>query len=471
MKPSAVRKHKTPPALGTGNMFPLIIKMAVPPMISMLIQSLYNIVDSIFVARLSSDALSAVSIIFPIQNLSLALAVGAGVGLNSYIARNMGAGNTEAAHDAPAVGMILTLFHYIILAGLSCLFIPAFVSMYTEDPAVRSMCYSYGYIVMIFSFGQLFHITAEKILQATGHMAAPLVMVGIGCVINVILDPIMIFGLFGCPAMGVAGAAAATVIGQIVSGSFGVLLVARGKAGLPLRRLRRGRLTGSVLKQIYSVAIPSSMIMALPSVLVAGMNWILSGFARMAVTVFGVYYKLQTFVYMPVNGLVQGIRPVIAFNYGAGDRKRESEAVRLSLLISAVIMAAGLLLSQLIPVPVLKIFNSDPEMLSMGETALRIISVGFVPSALSLITSAVFESVGKGLLSLSVTLLRQLVIVLPLAFLLSRIAGLPGAWASLPAAEILTAVYSAVILLRELRPSSGHHSSFSSKDASGFRHC
>ena len=211
--------------------------------------------------------------------------------------------------------------------------------------------------------------------------------------------------------------------------------------------------------------------MALPSVLVAGMNWILSGFARMAVTVFGVYYKLQTFVYMPVNGLVQGIRPVIAFNYGAGDRKRESEAVRLSLLISAVIMAAGLLLSQLIPVPVLKIFNSDPEMLSMGETALRIISVGFVPSALSLITSAVFESVGKGLLSLSVTLLRQLVIVLPLAFLFSRIAGLPGAWASLPAAEILTAVYSAVILLRELRPSSGHHSSFSSKDASGFRHC
>ena len=441
----------TESSLGKAPMLPLIVRMAVPPMFSMLLQSLYNIVDSIFVARLSSDALQAVSIIYPIQNLSLALAVGAGVGVNSYIARSLGAGDKEAAENAPAVSMVLTAVHYVLLAALSCLCIPAFVRMFTDDPAIRSMCLSYGYIVMAFSFGQLFHINAEKLLQATGHMTAPLVMVLIGCLINVVLDPIMIFGLLGFPALGVAGAAIATVIGQIVSGAVGVWLIARGKCGLPLKGFRRSMVTRQVLRQIYGVALPSSMLMALPSVLVGGLNRILSGFSDMAVTVFGVYYKLQTFVYMPVNGLVQGLRPVIAFNYGAGDLKREKASIRISLLISVSIMAAGALLSQLIPVPVLRIFNSDPDMLSMGETALRIISIGFIPSALSLIVSAFFESIGKGLPSLSVTLLRQLVLVLPLALLLSRTSGLSGVWAALPAAELLTAVCSGAVLARELK--------------------
>lgn len=445
------KTQKTPNPLGSQKMLPLLIKMAVPPMVSMLIQSLYNIVDSIFVARLSSDALSAVSIIYPIQNLSLALSVGAGVGLNSYIARNMGAGQIEKANDAPAIGMVLTLIHYILLAGLSCLFIPTFVAMFTKDAAIQSMCCSYGYIVMIFSFGQLFHVTAEKILQATGNMTAPLILVGTGCMINIILDPVMIFGLLGFPALGVAGAAIATVTAQIASGVIGVIMVAHGKAGLPLRPFKKDMLSVSILKQIYGVAIPSAMIMALPSALVAGLNRILSGFSQMAVTVFGIYYKLQTFVYMPVNGLVQGIRPVIAFNYGAGNKKRKSDAVRLSLFIAGAVMTAGILLSQLIPVPVLKIFNSDSEMLSMGETALRIISIGFLPSALSIITSAVFESIGKGLPSLSITLLRQLIIVLPLALLLSRNFGLPGVWSALPAAETITALYAGILLLWELK--------------------
>ncbi|MCD2492086.1 MATE family efflux transporter [Lacrimispora sp. NSJ-141] len=459
MKSSATTgKAPSSNPLGSAKMFPLLIKMAVPPMLSMLIQSLYNIVDSIFVARLSSDALSAVSIIYPIQNLSLALAVGTGVGINSYIARNMGAGRTSAAEDAPAVGMILTGIHYVILTLLACLLIRPFVGMYTQDVSIRSMCYSYGYIVMIFSFGQLFHITAEKILQSTGNMTAPLILVGIGCIINIILDPIMIFGLLGFPALGVAGAAIATVTGQIISGSIGILMVARGKAGLPLRRPHRGMITGNILKQIYSVAIPSTMIMALPSILVAGLNRILSGFSQMAVTVFGVYYKLQTFVYMPANGLVQGIRPVISFNYGAGNTKRETDAVRISLMISAAVMAAGTLLSQAVPVPILQIFNSDKNMLSMGETALRIISIGFIPSALGIIASAVFESIGKGLPSLSVTLLRQLVIVLPLSFLLSRTFGLNGVWTALPVSEAITAVYAGVLLTKELKKQRVIHS-------------
>lgn len=437
--------------LGSKKMFPLLIKMAVPPMLSMLIQSLYNIVDSIFVSQLGSNALSAVSIIYPIQNLSLALSVGAGIGINSYIARNMGAGRMEEAKDAPAAAMFLTVIHYILLAGLSCLCIPFFVRMYTQDSTIQSMCYIYGYIVMAFSFGQFFHITAEKLLQATGHMTGSLILVGVGCLTNIILDPILIFGLCGFPALGVAGAAVATVIGQILSGSIGVLMIIRGKTGLPLRRLRSDMFTASMLKQIYGVAIPSSLIMALPSVLVAGINGILAGFSPMAVTVFGIYYKLQTFVYMPVNGLIQGIRPVIAFNYGAGNKKREADAIRLSLLIAQTVMTAGLFLSQLIPIPVLHIFTSDSQMLSMGETALRIISLGFLPSALSLITSAVFESIGKGLPSLSVTLLRQLVIVLPLALLFSSLFGLSGVWTALPAAEFLTAVYAGILLTKELK--------------------
>lgn len=437
--------------MGSKKMLPLVISMAVPPMLSMLIQSLYNIVDSIFVARLSEEALSAVSIIFPLQNLTLSIAVGLGIGVNSYIARNLGAGDKEKVNSACVLGFILTAIHYILIAVLGVLCMKPFVQAFARTEEVSQMCYDYGYIVILFCFGQLFHITVEKIFQSTGKMMIPMVLQGVGCIINIIMDPILIFGLLGFPAWGVKGAAVATVIGQMVSCVLGIVLFAKGKSGIKVHKTKRSDLSISMVKQIYTVALPSTLIMALPSILIAGLNGILVGFSTAAVSVFGIYYKLQTFVYMPANGLIQGIRPIIAYNYGADNRKREIDAIKISLYLVGGIMAAGTLLFWILPVPIMNIFKSTQEMREMGVIALKIISIGFIPSALAIITGAVFESIGKGIQSLIITMLRQLVIILPISYGLSRMIGLNGVWVSFPIAEIVAAVLAVFLLQRELK--------------------
>lgn len=434
--------------MGTKKMLPLIISMALPPMISMFIQSLYNIVDSIFVARLSESALSAVSIIYPLQNLTLSISVGAGVGLNSYMARSFGAGNKKKGNDACAMGFLITGIHYVLIALFGIIAMHPFVHFFTNDTEVVQLCYDYGYVVMIFCFGQLFHITIEKIFQATGKMLIPMMLQAAGCIMNIVLDPILIFGLCGIPALGVKGAAIATVMGQMTSCIAGVILFAKGKSGIQLE-IKKISLEPVIAKQIYTVAIPSTLIMALPSVLVAGLNGILIGFSTLAVSVFGIYYKLQTFVYMPATGLVQGIRPVIAYNYGAGNKKREAEAIKIAMMIVGTLMTVGTVLFWCLPVPIMNIFEASSEMKEIGVIALRIISIGFLPSTIGNITSAVFESKGKGTKSLQVTLLRQLVIILPCAYFFSKIIGLYGVWIAFPIAEILAAIFSGVILMKE----------------------
>ncbi len=435
--------------MGTKKMFPLIISMALPPMISMFIQSLYNIVDSIFVARLSEAALSAVSIIYPLQNLTLSIAVGAGVGLNSYMARSFGAGNKKKGYEACITGFFLTGIHYIVIALIGIIAIHPFVHFFTRDSNVVQLCYDYGYIVMIFCFGQLFHITIEKIFQATGKMLIPMMLQAAGCIINIVLDPILIFGLCGMPALGVKGAAIATVMGQMTSCIAGAILFAKGKSGIHLE-VKKISLEPVIVKQIYAVAIPSTLIMALPSVLVAGLNGILIRFSTLAVSVFGIYYKLQTFVYMPATGLVQGIRPVIAYNYGAGNKKREVEAIKIAIIIVGTLMTVGTILFWCLPVPIMDIFEASSEMKEIGVIALRIISIGFLPSTIGNITAAVFESKGKGTKSLQITLLRQLVIILPCAYLFSKVIGLYGVWIAFPIAEILAALFSGIILMKEI---------------------
>lgn len=437
--------------MGSKKMLPLIITMSLPPMLSMLIQSLYNIIDSIFVARLSESALSAVSIIFPMQNLTLSVAVGAGVGVNAYIARNLGAGRSQKANSACILSFLLTAVHYIAIALLCGLAMKPFVYSFTKDSEVIRLCLDYGYLVIFFSFGQLFHIMVEKIFQANGKMLIPMILQGAGCVVNIILDPLLIFGLGGFPALGVKGAAIATVMGQMISCFLGLVLFALGKSGIRLHKPEKHAFDQTMLKQIYGVAIPSILIMALPSVLVAGLNRILIGFSTLAVSVFGIYFKLQTFVYMPANGLIQGIRPVIAYNYGAGNKKRETDAIRISLIIVGSMMLAGTLLFWILPVPIMSIFKADVPMKQMGVTALKIISIGFIPSALSIITSAVFESIGQGFQSLMITLLRQLVILLPLSFILTNFIGLSGVWISFPVAEAAAALISAFLLKSGLR--------------------
>ena len=437
--------------MGTQKMFPLIVTMALPPMISMLIQSLYNIIDSIFVARLSEAAVSAVSIIYPMQNLTLSVAVGTGIGLNSYIARSLGAGKEKKAKEACVMGFLMTGVHYVLIALLGIFTMKPFIHFFTSDPEVGKLCMEYGYVVMIFCFGQLFHITIEKIFQSKGKMLIPMVLQAVGCVVNIILDPILIFGLAGMPALGVKGAAIATVIGQMSSCGLGLVLFLKGKSGMHLAKKAEVTLDMGIIKKIYIVAIPSTLIMAFPSILIAGLNRILVSLSSIAVSVFGIYYKLQTFVYMPATGLIQGIRPVISYNYGAGNRKREKEAIKISLYIIGGLMVIGTVLFWCLPVQIMHIFKANVQMEEMGVMALRVISIGFIPSAMGNIASAVFEAMGKGIKSLQITLLRQLVIVLPFAYVMSKVLGLYGVWIAFPIAETVAAVYATIILVRELR--------------------
>lgn len=444
------RTKAVPPEnpMGTRPVFRLLLSMAVPPILSMLIQSMYNIVDSIFVARISRDALTAVSLAFPLQNLALSVAVGIGVGISAVISQSLGAKNTRAADAAAANGLLLTAVHAVLFILFGLLFAKPFIDLFTDDPAIYAMGCQYSLIVICFSCGNLFHIYFEKMFQATGNMLVPMVLMLIGALTNIVLDPILIFGLFGFPEMGVAGAAAATVIAQFVSCILSVAWFFLRPQ--PIRLSLRGfRPDGGMIRRIYAIGIPSSVMMALPSVLVGLLNAILTPLSEAAVAMFGVYFKLQTFVYMPANGLVQGMRPLVSYNYGAGLHARMHRTVRLSLLTAGGIMAAGTLLFLLVPDALLRLFDADVEMLAIGIPALRIISLGFVVSSVGVVLAGAFEALGRGGPSLAVSLLRQLLIIPPLALLLSRFWGLTGIWITFPAAELFAAA-AAVLLYRRL---------------------
>lgn len=444
------RTKAVPPEnpMGTRPVFRLLLSMAVPPILSMLIQSMYNIVDSIFVARISRDALTAVSLAFPLQNLVLSVAVGIGVGISAVISQSLGAKNTRAADAAAANGLLLTAVHAVLFILFGLLFAKPFIGMFADDPEIYAMGCQYSLIVICFSCGNLFHIYFEKMFQATGNMLVPMVLMLIGALTNIVLDPILIFGLFGFPEMGVAGAAAATVIAQFVSCILSVAWFFLRPQ--PIRLFLQGfRPDGRMIRRIYAIGIPSSVMMALPSVLVGLLNAILTPLSEAAVAMFGVYFKLQTFVYMPANGLVQGMRPLVSYNYGAGLHARMHRTVRLSLLTAGGIMAAGTLLFLLVPDALLRLFDADVEMLAIGIPALRIISLGFVVSSVGVVLAGAFEALGRGGPSLAVSLLRQLLLIPPLALLLSRFWGLTGIWITFPAAELFAAA-AAVLLYRRL---------------------
>lgn len=435
--------------MGTKKVFPLVCYMAFPPMLSMLIQSLYNIIDSIFVARLSQDALSAVSIVFPIQNMMLSVAVGAGVGLNSYIARNMGAGDRKRAEEAVGVGIFLSALHYLMDAVVGLLILYPFVSLYAKNENVLQYCMDYGVIIILFSFGQMLHITLEKIFQAMGKMMISMTLQLAGCIINIVLDPILIFGLGPIPAFGVKGAAIATVLGQLTSAGLGLILFLKGKSELKSRKLDSRAEAVSIAKQIYAVGIPAALVMALPSFLVSGLNVILAGLTPIGVAVFGIYYKLQTFVYMPVSGLIQGIRPLVGFQYGAKLMKREKEILKDSILLVGTVMVIGTILFWTVPDVFLRMFDATEEMYVLGERLLRMVSIAFVPSAIGIIIAAEFEGIGKGVISLIITLLRQFIILLPIAIFASKSIGTDGVWIAFPIAEIVAAIVAVFFLRKE----------------------
>ncbi len=419
----------------TKPVFSLLLSMSVPMMLSMLIQSLYNIVDSIYVSRLGTDALTAVSLAYPLQNAILSAAVGIGVGISSAISIHLGAGNREKADRAATLGIALTLIHciFFIIAGLTIS--EPFLKLFTDNPKILNDASIYTEIVLCLSFGSLFQIAFEKIFQGIGEMKITMYLLIAGCVVNIILDPILIFGLLGFPALGVAGAAIATVIGQISA----LLLY------ISFKHLVFDK---AIIRQIYSVGIPSTVMMLLPSILISVLNSILTAFSDVYVAVLGVYFKLQTFIYMPANGIVQGMRPIIGYNYGAGESSRVKSTIRYSLLTAAGLMLTGTILALALPKQILALFDADAALMSAGVTALRIISLGFLVSSVGLIYSGVFEAIGNGRNSLIISLLRQFVITIPLSFILTRFFGPTGVWISFPVGE-LCASAAAFCLLKK----------------------
>lgn len=430
--------------------FPLLMSMAFPMMITMLVNSLYNIVDSMFVAKISEDAMAALSLVYPVQNLIISIAVGFGVGMNAMIALFLGAGEKDRADAAATQGLVLNLIHGVVLSIAGIAIIPGFLRMFTEDEPVIQMGCDYGFIVFSFSIIIMASVTFEKLYQAIGKMVLTMAAMLSGCIVNIILDPVMIFGLGPVPAMGIQGAAWATGIGQTITLLVFVIAYVRHPVTVTLKRKYMKPEKG-ICTRFYAIGIPATLNMALPSLLVSVLNGILAGFSQSYVVVLGVYYKLQSFLYLPANGIVQGMRPLISYNYGAKEGKRVRKIYRTALGLIAAIMGTGTLLCQGIPGVLIGLFTENAETIAAGTTALRVICMGFVVSAVSVTTAGALEAFGKGLQSFVISLLRYVIIMIPAAFLLSRVLGPSGVWHGFWIAELLTALAAFGIYKKEVR--------------------
>lgn len=433
----------------------LLISMSVPMMISMLVQALYNIVDSMFVAQLSENALTAVSLAFPAQNLMIAVATGTGVGINALLSKSLGEKNFRRADKTANNAVFLALCSYVAFAVAGVAFSRVFFSFQTDVQEIVDYGTSYLVICTVFSFGLFGQITFERLLQATGKTFYTMFTQGLGAIINIIFDPILIFGLFGFPKMGVSGAAAATVFGQIVAFLLAVILNLKKNHEVHLR-FGNMRPSAAIIKNIYAVGVPSIIMAAIGSVMTFGMNKILIAFTTTATAVFGVYFKLQSFVFMPVFGMNNGLVPIIAYNYGARKGHRMFLAVKLGIFYAVCIMMIGLVIMQVFARELLGIFNASDHMLAIGVPALRIISISFVMAGFNIICSSLFQALSHGFLSLWVSLIRQLVVLLPVAFVLSLTGNLELVWLAFPAAEVVSTVLCGFFLRfiynKEIKP-------------------
>lgn len=421
---------------------PLVLKMALPMVIAMLVNSLYNIVDSFFVAQVSENAMTAISIVYPLQNLANAVGVGFGVGINATVAYYLGANKGKAANRSATLGIILSALHGIVLAGICVLLIRPFISMFTDSEEIAAYGLDYFYTVIAFAPVLTLGMAFEKVLQATGKMKTTMFCMAIGAVANIILDPIFISGLGAVPAMGVFGAALATGIGQTLSLISYVAVFLLAKIPVRLRLERRGE--EKICRKLYYVGIPASLNLALPSFMITVLNAILAAFAEVYVLILGVYYKLQTFIYFTISGIVQGIRPLMSYNLGAGRKDRVISIFKVTLLLSLGVMVIGTILCLAVPKQLMDIFTDTPQTVEQGAIALRIISAGFIVSAISVVISGTFEALGKGMPSLIISLLRYIAI-LPIAFLMSYLFQAVGVWHSFWITELLSAIVSCVL--------------------------
>ncbi len=423
----------------------LLVSMSVPIMISMLVQALYNVVDSIFVAQLSEDALTAVSLAFPVQNLMIGFSVGTGVGMASLLSRSLGARDMDEVRFAAQNGIFLQLLSWAAFLLFGLFFSGAFLRAQQAGEAITRMGEQYLFIVTVFSPGLFIAVCYERLLQSTGRTTLSMVAQLCGAVTNIVLDPLFIFGLGPVPAMGVRGAAIATVLGQMVGAGVGIYLNHRCNPELPVS-MRAFRPRGRTIGRIYAVGLPSIVMQSIGSVMVFFLNKILIAFSGTAVAVLGVYFKLQSFVFMPVFGLNNGLVPIIAYNYGAKNRARLIHAALLGLSSGFCISLLGFALFQLAPQWLLGLFDASADMLALGVPALRIISLSFLLAGLSIVASSVFQALGNGVYSLVISALRQLCVLLPCALLFARLYGVSRVWFAFPVAEAFALLLCAAFL-------------------------
>ena len=423
----------------------LLLTMAIPMMISMLVQALYNVVDSMFVAQLSQDALNAVSLAFPAQNLMIAVAVGAGVGVNASLSKSLGEHDFDAVNKIAANGLFLTLLHYLAFCAAGLSLSGVFFRMQTANAVITGYGVSYLRICTGASFGLFGAIMLERLLQSTGRTFYTMITQLVGAVTNIILDPILIFGLFGFPRLEVAGAAVATVVGQIAGMLLAVWFNLRHNPEITLN-FRGFRPDGHSISRIYRIGVPTIIMNSVGSVMVFCFNQILLGFTEAATAVFGVYFKLQSFIFMPIFGLNNGMVPIISYNYGARNRERIIRTIQLSVLYAMLIMLVGFSIFQLLPDKLLLMFQAGEEMLAIGVTALRTISISFLLAGYCIVCGSVFQAFGKGMLSLMVSVARQLLALLPAAWLLSLTGRLELVWLSFPIAEVVSVTVSTICL-------------------------
>lgn len=428
---------------------PLILSMTLPMVLSMLVNSLYNIIDSFFVAQISEEAMTALSLVYPVQNFINAVGIGFGVGINSVIAFYLGAGDNKKADQAATQGLMLAMIHGVVMTVCCITMMPAFLGMFTSSKTVIELGARYSVIAFAFTLIIIVGITFEKLFQAVGNMKTTMISLMCGCITNIVLDPVLIFGYGPFPKMGIEGAALATGIGQALT--LAIYLVVYFVRPIPVHiRRQYFLLNKKMVIKLYSIGIPATLNLALPSLLISVLNAILAAYSEVYILVLGIYYKLQTFIYLPANGIVQGMRPLIGYNYGAGENKRVSQIYKIVLCMSGIIMVLGTVICLLIPGQLIGLFTHTEATIQTGETALRIISAGFLVSAVSVTSSGALEGLGKGTPSLLISLFRYVVVIIPIAFLLSRLFGAVGVWNAFWITEAITAIISICIYYKSI---------------------
>lgn len=428
----------------------LLITMSLPMILSMLVQALYNIVDSMFVAKLNEAALTAVSLAFPVQNLMIAVAAGTGVGINALLSKSLGEKKFDKANTIAKNGIFLAILSALLFAVLGFFGSRLFFLVQTSDEQIVEYGTQYMSVITIASFGLFIQIVFERLLQSTGKTIFNMITQGLGAITNIILDPIMIFGLFGFPKMGVTGAAVATVCGQILAAILGIILNRKYNKEIHVS-IKGFKPDLRTIGAIYKIGIPSIIMQSIGSATTFAMNKILLGFDSTAATVFGVYFKLQSFVFMPLFGLTNGMIPIVAYNFGARNKKRIMHTIKLSVAIATGIMTVGTIVFQFFPKTLLGLFDASDYMLSIGIPALRTISWCFILAGYSIICSSVFQALGNGVYSMLISIARQLVIIIPVAYIFAKLFGLDMVWWSYPIAELVSVALSTIFLIRILQ--------------------